>query len=104
MRHRLCRRFGALLASLVVALGILGITAQPAHAADDQIDNFVIDYLVQPSGVLNVTEKITWRFGSNSGRHGIKLDFITREKYDDKQDAVYTINNINVKADGGVSS
>jgi hypothetical protein len=29
---------------------------------------------MQPSGVLKVIETITWRFGSNSGRHGIQRD------------------------------
>ena len=102
--RRVLRRLAALLASLVVALGIVTVAAQPAFAADDQIDSFTIDYIVQPSGVLNVTEKLTWRFGSNSGRHGIKLNFVTREKYDDRQDAVYTLSNISIKTDPGVSN
>jgi uncharacterized membrane protein YgcG len=99
------RRLATLLAAIAVALGFATATALPAHAADDQIDSFSIDYIVQPSGVLNVTEKITWRFGSNSGRHGIKRDLITREPYGTSdQDAVYQISNIEVSASAGVSA
>ena len=66
-----------------------------AYAADDQIDSFVINYDMQPSGVLKVKETITWRFGSNSGRHGIQRDLVTREPDPDSdQDFVYGISNI----------
>ena len=78
--------------------------ASPAHAADDQIDSFTINYDMQPSGVLKAKETMVWRFGSNSGRHGIKRNFIVREKYDDSQDAVYTITNIDVETSEGVSN
>src|ERR687891_279169 len=47
----------------------------PAYAADDLIEKFDIRYVVNPSGVLNVTETIVWRFGDNSGRHGIERYF-----------------------------
>ena len=42
-------------------------------------------------GVLRVTETIVWRFGDDSGRHGIDRFIVTREPYDDEQDAVYTV-------------
>ena len=49
-----------------LAWALLGPT--PAYAADDQIDSFIINYDMQPDGVLEVQETIKWRFGSNSGR------------------------------------
>ena len=78
------------LATVLATLGLTVATALPAYAADDQIDSFVIDYAVQPSGVVKVRETITYRFGSSSGRHGIERYFIVREPYDDTNDAVYT--------------
>jgi hypothetical protein len=64
---------------MLTALAWALLTPTRAYAADDQIDSFVIDYNMQPSGVLKVKETITWRFGSNSGRHGIQRDLVTRE-------------------------
>jgi Predicted membrane protein (DUF2207) N-terminal domain len=56
---------------VLTALAWALLAARPAYAADDQIDSFTINYDMQPTGVLKVKETITWRFGSNSGRHGI---------------------------------
>ena len=87
----------------VLALSVLRPT--PAYAADDLIESFDIRYVVQPSGVLSVTETIVWRFGDDSGRHGIERYFIIREPYDDEQDAVYEIDNIQVDSpDPGVAT
>ena len=94
----------AVFLALSGAFGVLWASASPAHAADDLIDSFTVDYDMQPTGVLKATETIVWRFGSNSGRHGIKRFFIVREKYDDTQDAVYTITNIDVSTSAGVSN
>jgi len=67
-----------------------------AFAAGDQIDKFNITYDVQTSGVIKVSETITYRFGDSSGRHGIERYFVTRERYDDQHDAVYTIDQVKV--------
>jgi uncharacterized membrane protein YgcG len=100
-------------ARLVLAFGLAVLTAlawtwlrpTPAYAADDQIDRFDIAYSVQPSGVLQVQETIVWRFGDNSGRHGIDRWLIVREPYDETQDAVYDVSNISVTSpDRGVST
>lgn len=100
------RRLLLALASLVLALAGALLCTSPAHAAvDDQIDSFSIDYKLQPSGVLEVQETLTWRFGDNSGRHGIQRDLITRERYDDSQDALYEVTGIKVTSpDRGVST
>src|SRR5215207_8140772 len=89
-------------ARCVVAFLLMSLTAltwalappTPAYAADDQIDSFTVDYNVQASGVVKVKETITYRFGDNSGRHGIERFLVTREPYDETQDAVYQITNI----------
>jgi Predicted membrane protein (DUF2207) C-terminal domain/Predicted membrane protein (DUF2207) N-terminal domain len=91
---------------VVSALAWVLVTPIEAYAADDQIDSFTINYDVQPSGVLKVKETIVWRFGSNSGRHGMQRDLVIREPdpYSD-QDFVYGISNIKVSSpDPGVAS
>ena len=56
-------------------------------------------------GVLQAKETIVWRFGSDSGRHGIDRYFVTREPYDDQQDAVYTVDVESVTSpDSGVAT
>lgn len=101
---RFVRLLLGLMLALAGAVGAAALTASPAYAAADQIDSFDIDYAMQPNGVLRVTEKIDWRFGSDSGRHGIKRNFVTREPYDKTQDAVYTITNVSVRTTGGLSN
>ncbi|HEU4910089.1 MAG TPA: DUF2207 domain-containing protein [Propionibacteriaceae bacterium] len=86
--------FGLMLAT---ALAWFVATPTKAYAADDQIDSFAINYDMQPSGVLKVKETIVWRFGSNSGRHGIQRDLVIREPDPNSdQDFVYGISNIKV--------
>ena len=100
------RAFLVVLASLFGALLVLGITvARPLSAqaaTGDQIDSFTIDYEVQTSGVVKVRETIVYRFGPESGKHGIERYFVTREPYDEDQDAVYRIENISVSSPDGV--
>lgn len=86
-------RLPALLALLVAVLGLL--QPQPAWAAADQVDSWRIDYAVQPSGAVRVTETLDYRFGS-VGRHGITRSFVVREAWDDASDAVYGIEDIQV--------
>ncbi len=84
---------------LMLATALVWFVATPtkAYAADDQIDSFAINYDMQPSGVLNVKETIVWRFGNNSGRHGIQRDLVIREPDPNSdQDFVYGISNIKV--------
>jgi uncharacterized membrane protein YgcG len=82
---------------VVTALAWLVVSPTPAYAADDQIDSFEINYDMQPSGVLKVKETIVWRFGSDSGRHGIQRDLVIREPDPNSdQDFVYGISNIKV--------
>ena len=104
VRGRFARGVVAFLLMSLTALAWALIAPTPAHAADDQIDSFAIDYDVQPSGVVKVKETITYRFGDNSGRHGIERFLVTREPYDETQDAVYQITNINVTSPDDVAT
>ena len=108
---RAVRLLAALLLACGVVLTSLVISARPAYAAtSDQIDDFEITYDVRPSGVVRVVETITYRFGTDSGRHGIERLLVTREPYfldgkDTDQDAVYTIDNVDVSSpDPGIST
>ena len=107
-RFALSRAVRAFLTAAVAALFTVGITLAwplPAQAATgDQIDSFTIDYNVQTSGVVKVKETIVYRFGPDSGRHGIERYYVTREPYDDDQDAVYTIEHISVTSPDDVAT
>jgi len=99
------RRLLLAVAALALALAGAAVLAPAAQAAaEDQIDSFEIAYDLQPSGVLQVEETIVWRFGSNSGRHGIQRDLVERERYDDTQDAVYDVTDIRVSSPDPVST
>lgn len=95
----------ALLFAAALALGFAAAAPTRAYAATgDEITKFDIDYELQPSGVLKVKESITYRFGDESGRHGIDRYLITREPYDDTQDAVYGITNLDVSSPDNVAT
>jgi uncharacterized protein (TIGR04222 family) len=104
VRGRFARGVFAFLLISVTALAWALVAPTPAYAADDQIDSFNVDYNVQPSGVVKVKETITYRFGDNSGRHGIERFLVTREPYDETQDAVYQITNISVTSPDDVAT
>jgi hypothetical protein len=92
-------------AALLLVLGLASWAALPAHAAaEDQIDEFSVDYTLRPSGVLDVRETIVWRFGDDSGRHGIQRDLVTREQYSDTEDAVYGISGIAITSPDRVAT
>jgi uncharacterized protein (TIGR04222 family) len=94
---RFTRAVVAFLLMVLTALTWALAAPTQAYAADDQIDSFTINYEIQPSGVLKVKEAIVWRFGSNSGRHGIQRDLVIREPDPNSdQDFVYGISNIKV--------
>lgn len=77
-----------------------------AVAADgDRVDSFRIEYRVAPDGVLHVTERIVYRFGS-PGRHGIYRDLLVREPYveDTSKDQRYDVSRITVSSPSADSS
>ncbi|GAB3703494.1 DUF2207 domain-containing protein [Mariniluteicoccus flavus] len=94
--HR-CLLFVAALC--LAALGPLAAT--PAYAAPgDQIEKYAITYTIAPDGRVDVSETIDMTFGS-SGRHGFERTLVTRERWDDKQDATFPISNISVTSPTG---
>lgn len=98
------RRLLAALVGLGVMLTLWLGVALPA-SADDSFDSFDAVYTVSPDGALSVTETVVLRFGADSGRRGYERYLVTRERYDDEQDMVYDISNVEVSSpDPGVST
>lgn len=100
-------RLGRLAAAFVLAVAALSLLwpASAAHAASaDSIDSFTTAYEVDTGGQLSVKETIVYRFGSDSGRHGITRTLITREPYDDDNDQVYDIDVQKVTSTSGASA
>jgi hypothetical protein len=91
---------------VVTALAWALVAPTRAYAADDQIDSFTINYEMQSSGALKVMETIVWRFGSNSGRHGMQRYLVIREPdANSDQDFVYGISSIKITSpDPGVAT
>ncbi|WOP17858.1 DUF2207 domain-containing protein [Raineyella sp. LH-20] len=92
------RLVAALLAVLVVVAPFA--LATPARAAGDSIDSYALDYVVGTDGTVAVTERLVYRFGTSSGRHGIQRQLVAREpeKDDPRQDVVYRYDNIQVSS------
>ena len=87
------------LAGVGLALFVVLVGFWPANAwaVDDAVDSWQVSYVVDDAGVLHVQETLVYRFGSNSGRHGIDRTLITREPWGSTdQDAVYKISHIKV--------
>jgi len=75
-----------------------------AWAADDMIDSWTATYTVQASGAVHVEETLVYRFGDDSGRHGIDRTLVTRQPWGSTgKDAVYYISNIKVTSTGASS-
>lgn len=89
-----------LLALLMVALGLMASPQQASAQQNDSFDSYSADYTVDSDGMTHVNETVVYRFGENSGRHGIKRTLLTREPDGDnkKQDIVYDISNIQVSS------
>jgi len=70
-----------------------------AWAVDDSVDSWQISYTVGTDGVAHVDETLVYRFGSDSGRHGIDRILTTREAWGQTdQDVVYDISNVKVSS------
>ena len=88
-----------LLVGLGLGLLVMAAALRPSNAwaIDDSVDSWQVNYTVDASGTLHVSETLVWRFGSSSGRHGIDRFLVTREPWGQAdQDAVYDIYNIDV--------
>lgn len=93
--QRVLRVVAAVTLTLVM---FVGVQPSQASAAGDTVDSWRFAMEVDEQGVVHVTETLTYRFGTNSGRHGIIRTLVTREPWDDEQDAVYTISDIEVSS------
>jgi hypothetical protein len=109
MRRGLFTAVTSAFAGLILA-GFAVATPASAHSSSradlgDVVNTMQIDYTVDSDGVLKVTEKIDYHFGS-PGRHGIYRNLITREVYADDQskDQKYEISDIKVSSPTGASA
>jgi len=98
-----CLALGLVWAALVLA-GLAWPAPPAVAAAGDVIDSFAVTYQVRPSGVVRVQERITYRFGDSSGRHGIERFLVVREPYDAEQDQTYEISNVAVDSPDPVAT
>ena len=100
-----------LLARACIALGVLigGLaihvdTAAPAHAGwRDVVHSMEADYVVRPSGDVDVTQRIEYEFGAR-GRPGIELDIPAREPWDSSRDVVYAVSDVVVSSPTGAAT
>lgn len=89
--------------AVVVGLGALLGLPVSAQTSQDSYDRFDVAYTVRPDGVLEVRETVVLRFGAASGRHGYERFLVTREAWDEQQDASYEVSDVDVTSpDRGV--
>ncbi len=91
------RRYSAWLAAFVMMVAVPLISAPNAAAAEDSVDSWTVNFVVQENGDVSVREELVYRFGS-SDRHGIYRLLVTREPFDDKNDRIYEIEDIQVSS------
>ena len=90
---------GRILRASIVATGLMALVWTWAGAAAAQtgesIPSYVVGIRILPDGDLEITERITYDFGSES-RHGIFRTIPSRFTYDDVDDRVYRIEDVEV--------
>jgi hypothetical protein len=95
------RWLGRALAAFALAAGPL----QPAPASaqgGEQILDYRVDLRIQRDGDLLVAERISYDFGA-AERHGIFRDLPVRVRYDDDNDRVYRVEDIEVQGSPGTA-
>jgi Predicted membrane protein (DUF2207) len=88
----------------VIVLAIVGSTvflAGPAGASSPEaITNYHTAIVVRSDGLLDVTETITYAFGSDA-KHGITRQIPIKYHFDSTHDRIYRISRVTVSRDGG---
>ncbi len=80
----------------LVALASFGLTSENVSAQDDwRIDAINVQYDIQRSGAVQVTEDIEVQFFA--AKHGIFRDMPTRYKYDDSNDRLISVGDVSVE-------
>lgn len=93
------------LALLALALAVLSMTVEApvTRAAEDwTINNFDVTYDIDGSGIVTVTEDIRVDFGTLE-KHGIFRDMPVRYGYDDENDRLISVGNVDVTDGNGGS-
>jgi uncharacterized membrane protein YgcG len=91
---------GRLVRALLATVPLLLLLAGPAGAqsAEEIIHDYGVEIQILPDGDLRITETIDYDFGSQL-RHGIFRAIPTRFPYDDVNDRVFPIEDIEVQSD-----
>ena len=95
------RWLGRALAALALAAGPL-LPAPASAQGGEQILDYRVDVRIQRDGDLLVAERISYDFGE-AERHGIFRDLPVRVRYDDDNDRVYRIEDIEVQGSPGTA-
>lgn len=97
MMPRLLR---CLAAGFLLALAVsFGAAPRAAAASADVFDSWDVVAVLNPDGTVDVTETVTLRFGSSSGRHGLERTLVTREADPDTgKDMVYPVTHISAES------
>ena len=89
-----------LLALVVLSLAVLVVPLASTSYADESIPAYTVTLQVRADGTFHVREQITYDFG-NADRHGILRTLPVRYQYDDTQDRVVEITNVEVTSPTG---
>jgi uncharacterized membrane protein YgcG len=85
-----------LIAAALIALVVLALPGGSAHADEGwTIDSFDVEYSIEQSGLVRVTEDIRVDFGVQQ-KHGIFRDMPVRYEYNDEQDRLISVGNVSV--------
>jgi uncharacterized membrane protein YgcG len=88
---------------MALAAGVLAgsglALASPAQAATDRITRMDVEVSVDTDGVMSVTQTVDVAYASSG--HGLYVWFITRQRYDDTRDRIYTYSDFAVTSPTG---
>jgi hypothetical protein len=85
------------LTALLLTAALLSGASSEAQSSTEQIQSYNVEWVIEPSGDVLVTEVITYDFGPNE-RHGIFRDIKVRSVYDDTHDRVIWVHDVVVSA------
>lgn len=92
-------KFARGLAIAAIVAACVPSTAWGQRVAREQISDYGVAIVVEPSGALLITETIAYSFPEE--RHGIVRDIPVRLRYDDTSDRVYPLEVLEVDTTGG---
>jgi hypothetical protein len=83
--------------SLLLAAVLLSGATAGAQSSTEQVQAYDVEWVIEPTGDILVTEVITYDFGPTE-RHGIFRDIKVRSTFDDTHDRVIRVHDVVVSA------